>query len=159
MTRNGQTTPNGRPDQIRAAGNFRSQEASIVRNQGIVAAIADVARHRNATPAQVAPARVLSLGEDIVPIPGTRHLTRLKENHAAADLRLTAANLEALAPSPTTCPVTATDFAGQPWTRTRWILTGLVGSPSLGPFGPGVIPPFTIRSRTERPRVTLPRTV
>ncbi|RFS83104.1 aldo/keto reductase [Actinomadura spongiicola] len=78
-------------------GNPRFQAKSIERNRGIVTAIADVARDRNATPAQVALAWVLALGEDIVPIPGTRRLTRLKENLAAADLHLTAANLEALA--------------------------------------------------------------
>jgi aryl-alcohol dehydrogenase-like predicted oxidoreductase len=44
---------------------------------------------------------VLSRGEDVVPIPGTRRRPRLEENVAATDLSLSAAELaelEALAP-------------------------------------------------------------
>jgi len=44
------------------------------------------AAHR-ATPGQVALAWLLRQGEEIVPIPGTRHVKFLEENAAAADLR------------------------------------------------------------------------
>ena len=46
-----------------------------------------------ATPAQVALALFLA---QIVPIPGTRKLSRLEENLAAADLELTATDLDQL---------------------------------------------------------------
>ncbi|TDD92496.1 aldo/keto reductase [Actinomadura rubrisoli] len=79
-------------------GNPRFQAETIARNQRILAAIDDVARARSATKAQVALAWVLALSEDIVPIPGTRRLIHLEENLAAADLRLTDADLRALDP-------------------------------------------------------------
>ncbi|HEY9056659.1 MAG TPA: aldo/keto reductase, partial [Aurantimonas sp.] len=41
-----------------------------------------------ATPAQVALAWLLSRGEDIVPIPGTKRPQRIDENAAALDLTL-----------------------------------------------------------------------
>ncbi|MUN35179.1 aldo/keto reductase [Actinomadura sp. NEAU-AAG5] len=79
-------------------GNPRFQAETIERNRRVVAVVDEVARERGATPAQVALAWVLALGEDIVPIPGTKRLTYLEENLGAADVRLTAADLEALAP-------------------------------------------------------------
>jgi aryl-alcohol dehydrogenase-like predicted oxidoreductase len=48
------------------------------------------------TPAQLALAWVLSRGDQIVPIPGTRQVARLEENAAAAELRLTPAELAAI---------------------------------------------------------------
>ncbi len=50
-------------------------------------------RRLDATPAQVALAWLLAQQPWIVPIPGTRKLTRLEENLAAAGLELTAADL------------------------------------------------------------------
>ncbi|TMR21348.1 aldo/keto reductase [Nonomuraea turkmeniaca] len=79
-------------------GNPRFQAETIARNQRLVAAIDTVARDRGATPAQVALAWVLALGDDIVPIPGTKRLSYLEENLGAADLRLTDADLKALDP-------------------------------------------------------------
>jgi aryl-alcohol dehydrogenase-like predicted oxidoreductase len=40
---------------------------------------------------------VLAQGEDVVPIPGTRRVRYLEQNVAAADVRLTAEDLAALA--------------------------------------------------------------
>lgn len=57
-------------------------------NEGIVQVIRTVAARRKATPAQVALAWVLSRGEDVVPIPGTRRRQRLDENLDALDLVL-----------------------------------------------------------------------
>ena len=65
-------------------------------NQPIVELVNEVARSSGATPAQVALARLLSRGDSIVPIPGTRKLHRLEENLAAADVALSADDLRRL---------------------------------------------------------------
>ena len=49
-----------------------------------------------ATPGQVALAWVLHQGEDVVPIPGTKRRRYLEENVAAADIRLSAAEMARL---------------------------------------------------------------
>jgi aryl-alcohol dehydrogenase-like predicted oxidoreductase len=67
----------------------RFSEENAVRNQRIVDVVREVARECNATPAQVALAWVLSRGEDVVPIPGTKRVRYLEENVAALDVRLT----------------------------------------------------------------------
>jgi aryl-alcohol dehydrogenase-like predicted oxidoreductase len=50
----------------------------------------------DATPAQVALAWVLSRGDDVVAIPGTKRRERVEENVAAAAIRLSAAELQEL---------------------------------------------------------------
>ena len=62
-------------------------------NQAVVDLLARIAGRLGATPAQVALAWLLAQQPWIVPIPGTRRLSRLEENLAAADLELTAAEL------------------------------------------------------------------
>ena len=53
-----------------------------------------VTERKNATPAQIALAWLLAQKPWIVPIPGTTKLERLQENIAAADVELTADDLE-----------------------------------------------------------------
>ncbi len=60
----------------------------------IVEAVA--ARRRPASPAQVALAWLLAQGDDIVPIPGTKRRATLEDSAAAAELELTAADLQEL---------------------------------------------------------------
>jgi aryl-alcohol dehydrogenase-like predicted oxidoreductase len=55
-----------------------------------------VARDAGATPAQVALAWLLSRGDDIAPIPGTKRISRLEENIGADGLQLSAAQLARL---------------------------------------------------------------
>ncbi len=55
-----------------------------------------VAARHGATPAQVALAWLLAQGEDVVPIPGTRRAERLAENVGAAEIELSADDLQAL---------------------------------------------------------------
>lgn len=66
-------------------------------NQVIVDLISDIARRKNATPAQIALAWVLAqkppLNLEMVPIPGTTKLHRLEENLGAAKVELTADDL------------------------------------------------------------------
>jgi len=63
-------------------------------NQAVVDLLARIAGRLGATPAQVALAWLLARQPWIVPIPGTRKLSRLEENLAAADLELSAADLD-----------------------------------------------------------------
>ncbi len=58
--------------------------------------VRDIASAKGAKPGQIALAGVLGKGDDIVPIPGTKRRTYLEENVAAADIRLTAADMQAL---------------------------------------------------------------
>ena len=66
----------------------RFQPGNIERNRRLLADIQDLARARGLTPAQLALAWVLSRGEDVVPIPGTRRRAYLEENLAALDVAL-----------------------------------------------------------------------
>jgi aryl-alcohol dehydrogenase-like predicted oxidoreductase len=63
--------------------------ANIEHNRALAERVEEVAAARGVTPAQVALAWVLSRGDDVVPIPGTKRRTYLEENAAAVDLRLT----------------------------------------------------------------------
>lgn len=63
-------------------------------NQVLITLIQDVAQQKGATPAQIALAWLLAKKPWIVPIPGTRKLNRLEENIGAANLELTAADLQ-----------------------------------------------------------------
>jgi aryl-alcohol dehydrogenase-like predicted oxidoreductase len=58
-------------------------------NLAAVETVREIARAHEAAPGQVALAWLLAKADDIVPIPGTLHVSRLEENSAAADLRLT----------------------------------------------------------------------
>jgi len=62
---------------------------ALAANQSLVDFLGQLARQKQATPAQIALAWLLEQKPWIVPIPGTRKLARLEENLAAADLELT----------------------------------------------------------------------
>lgn len=63
-------------------------------NQALVDLLGQIAERKKATPAQIALAWLLAQKPWIVPIPGTRKLSRLEENVASADVELTAADLQ-----------------------------------------------------------------
>lgn len=63
-------------------------------NQALVDLLGRIAGQKNATPAQVALAWLLTQKPWIVPIPGTTKLHRLEENLAAVNLELTPADLQ-----------------------------------------------------------------
>jgi len=65
-------------------------------NQALVDLLAQVAREKRATPAQIALAWLLAQKPWIVPIPGTTRLDRLDENLAAADVSLGPDDLRAI---------------------------------------------------------------
>ncbi|KZP18083.1 Aldo/keto reductase [Athelia psychrophila] len=56
--------------------------------------LADIGKARGATPGQVSIAWLLAQGDDIIPIPGTTKIKYLEENIAAADVKLTAQDLQ-----------------------------------------------------------------
>ncbi|MHB8659486.1 MAG: aldo/keto reductase [Solirubrobacteraceae bacterium] len=56
--------------------------------------VQEIAAEKGVTPAQLALAWVLSQGEDLVPIPGTKRRKYLEENAAAVDLQLSTEDLE-----------------------------------------------------------------
>jgi aryl-alcohol dehydrogenase-like predicted oxidoreductase len=58
--------------------------------------VRSVAAEVGATPAQVALAWLLAQGDDIVPIPGTKHVSRVEENIAADGVELSSDQLEKL---------------------------------------------------------------
>jgi pyridoxine 4-dehydrogenase len=60
------------------------------------AAVADIARRRGATPAQIALAWLLRRSPTMLPIPGTLSLAHLKENLAALGIELSEAEFQAL---------------------------------------------------------------
>jgi aryl-alcohol dehydrogenase-like predicted oxidoreductase len=66
----------------------RFQPVNFARNMELVERVKQLARHRGATPAQIALAWVLAQGEMVVPIPGTTKVERLEENAAAATITL-----------------------------------------------------------------------
>jgi len=77
-------------DYRRTAPRFTGE--NFAKNLALVAKVADLARRKKGTPAQVALAWVLSRGTDVVPIFGTKSRDRLQENLDAADVVLTKAD-------------------------------------------------------------------
>jgi aryl-alcohol dehydrogenase-like predicted oxidoreductase len=67
---------------------------ALAHNQAVVDLLASIARRKGATPGQIALAWLLAQQPWIVPIPGTRRLSRLTENIGAADVELSAGELE-----------------------------------------------------------------
>lgn len=71
----------------------RFTQDAMKANRALIVLLAKFARHRNATPAQIAIAWVLAQKPWIVPIPGTTKLHRLTENNGAALITLTPGEL------------------------------------------------------------------
>jgi aryl-alcohol dehydrogenase-like predicted oxidoreductase len=73
--------------------NPRFQGENFQKNLELVARVEEIAKEHKSTPAQLALAWVLAQGDDIVPIPGTRHPERVEENVAALDVVLSESDL------------------------------------------------------------------
>jgi aryl-alcohol dehydrogenase-like predicted oxidoreductase len=74
----------------------RMQGENYERNLAIVRELTAVGASQGVSAAQVALAWLLHQGDDIVPIPGTKRRSYLEANAAAAEVRLTADDLERL---------------------------------------------------------------
>jgi aryl-alcohol dehydrogenase-like predicted oxidoreductase len=80
------------PDDFRRnQPRFRGE--NFERNLELVARVHEIAGEKGVSSAQLALAWVLHQGDDIVPIPGTKHVRYLEENVAAVDVELTAGDL------------------------------------------------------------------
>jgi aryl-alcohol dehydrogenase-like predicted oxidoreductase len=71
----------------------RFQDENLQRNLALAEKVREMARRKNCTPAQLALAWLLAQGEDVVPIPGTKKISRLEENAGAVDVHLTPEDL------------------------------------------------------------------
>jgi aryl-alcohol dehydrogenase-like predicted oxidoreductase len=74
----------------------RFQRENLERNLELVAAVESLAAERGVTAAQLALAWVLSRGEHVVPIPGTKRVRYLEENVGAIGVQLSTEELERL---------------------------------------------------------------
>jgi aryl-alcohol dehydrogenase-like predicted oxidoreductase len=86
-----------RPEDI-AEGDWRKnhprfQGENFQKNLDLVQRVESLARQKRCTPGQLALAWLLAKGEDIVPIPGTKHRKYLEENVGALNVTLSGAEL------------------------------------------------------------------
>ena len=83
------------PDDWRRT-NPRFQGENFEKNLELVEELEVLAANKGATPAQLALAWLLTRGQHVVPIPGSRRIERLEENAAATDIKLTENDLHRL---------------------------------------------------------------
>ena len=74
----------------------RFQGGNLDRNLALVANLEAMAQRKRCTPAQLSLAWLLAKGSHIVPIPGTKRVKYVEENAGAADVALSAADVEEL---------------------------------------------------------------
>jgi aryl-alcohol dehydrogenase-like predicted oxidoreductase len=72
----------------------RFMGGNFARNRSLVERIEAIALDKDCTPAQLALAWLLAQGPDVIPIPGTKQITRLEENLGAMRVRLTPAEID-----------------------------------------------------------------
>jgi aryl-alcohol dehydrogenase-like predicted oxidoreductase len=88
------------PDEL-DDGDFRKNHPrfsgeNLERNRRLADAVRELAEEKGCTPAQLALAWVLSRGDDVVPIPGTKRRSYLEQNAAASQVELTDDDLQRL---------------------------------------------------------------
>lgn len=71
----------------------RFQGDNFQKNLDLVRRVGELAQEKGCTPSQLALAWVLAQGDDIVPIPGTKHRKYLEENVGALDVELSSEDL------------------------------------------------------------------
>jgi aryl-alcohol dehydrogenase-like predicted oxidoreductase len=74
----------------------RFQGENFQKNLDLAKKVEEIAREKGCTASQLALAWVLAQGEDIVPIPGTKHKQYLEDNVGAINVKLTAEDLSRL---------------------------------------------------------------
>jgi aryl-alcohol dehydrogenase-like predicted oxidoreductase len=72
----------------RRFGHPRFADENFKKNLGLVRKIGSIAQEKRVTSSQLVLAWVLAQGEDVVTIPGTRHIARLEENLGALKVHL-----------------------------------------------------------------------
>jgi aryl-alcohol dehydrogenase-like predicted oxidoreductase len=89
-------TPDDLPENDWRRQQPRFQGDNFYKNLELVERVRELAAEKGVKPGQLALAWVLAQGDDIVPIPGTKHVQYLTENIAAVDIELTEEDLERL---------------------------------------------------------------
>src|SRR5947209_4680270 len=89
-------SPDDFPDDDFRKFHPRFQGENFAKNIQLVEEVEAMAKEKGCTTAQLALAWVLAQGEDIVPIPGTKHVRYLDENIGALDVKLTGEDLKRL---------------------------------------------------------------
>ncbi|MCK4205953.1 aldo/keto reductase [Brucella pituitosa] len=108
-----------------AEGDFRKtlprfQPGNLEANNKQVDLIAEIAREKQVTPAQLALAWVLNQGDFIVPIPGARKINHLEDNAEATNVTLTTEELGRL-----NTLFDSENIAGKRYTEASLAMTGL----------------------------------
>jgi len=75
-------------------GNPRFQGENFQKNLELVAEVERLAREKGVKPSQLALAWVMARGDDVVPIPGTKHVRYLEDNAAATTVHLSKNELD-----------------------------------------------------------------
>lgn len=89
------------PDDSPHKRHPRFADENLQRNLDLIRPVEEMAQAKGCTPAQLALAWVLAQGDDVVAIPGTKSIDRVKQNIDALDVELSAdevVNLSALIP-------------------------------------------------------------
>jgi aryl-alcohol dehydrogenase-like predicted oxidoreductase len=89
-------SPEDLPEGDSRRNHPRFQGDNFYKNMELVDKVKEIAEEKGVEASQLALSWVLAQGEDIVPIPGTKHLKYLKENMGAIDIELTDDELDAL---------------------------------------------------------------
>ncbi len=82
-------SPDDIPEDDFRRHNPRFKGENFERNLELVGRVEEIAEEKGVTAGQLALAWVMSRGEDVVPIPGTKRREYLEENAAAAEIELT----------------------------------------------------------------------
>jgi aryl-alcohol dehydrogenase-like predicted oxidoreductase len=90
------TSPEDLPEDDFRRHHPRFQGENFTHNLQLVQRVQEIAHERDVTAGALALAWVLSRGEDIVPIPGTKRRSYLEENIAATEIQLSAEDLDRL---------------------------------------------------------------
>jgi aryl-alcohol dehydrogenase-like predicted oxidoreductase len=89
-------SPSDFPEDDFRKNHPRFQGENFQKNLDLVREVEKMAEEKGCTTAQLALAWVLAQGQDIVPIPGTKHIRYLDENIGALEVKLTADDLTRL---------------------------------------------------------------
>jgi aryl-alcohol dehydrogenase-like predicted oxidoreductase len=89
-------SPDDFPEDDFRRNHPRFQGENFEKNIQLVREVEKMAEEKGCTTAQLALAWVLAQGDDIVPIPGTKHVKYLDQNIGALDVRLTSEDLKRL---------------------------------------------------------------
>ena len=89
-------SPDDFPEGDTRRNHPRFQGDNFAKNLQLVDEVGAMAREKGCTTAQLALAWVLAKGDDIVPIPGTKHIRYLDDNIGALEVTLTEADLQRL---------------------------------------------------------------